>query len=416
MKMMNQPDINKIFKPLFTSKKRYFFITGGRGSLKSSTIHQFIAILTFEKGHGILFTRYTMTSAEKSIIPEFKLTLERLAITDEFHITKNKIINKKTKSFIYFSGIKTSSGDQTANLKSISGITTWIIEEGEDFNDEKAFDTIDDSIRTKEKQNRIIWIQNPSTKTHFIYQRWIKPKNKQVLIDGYNVTVSDMPNVEHIHTTYKIALHYLDESWIAKKDKWKQKAVESNNPYKSHYYHNYIGGWLEKAEGVIFEDWETGTFDESLSFAYGLDFGFSPDPTTMCKVAVDNKRRLIFVEELFYKTNLSTEAIINELNNHTTKGELIIADAAEKRLINDIRLKGVNVQPCQKFPGSVKKGIKDMLGYKIIVCGDSPNLKEELNEYKWNDKKAGIPEDNFNHCIDSTRYAFERLSRSASIW
>ncbi|NIQ13321.1 MAG: PBSX family phage terminase large subunit, partial [Candidatus Dadabacteria bacterium] len=62
---------------------------------------------------------------------------------------------------IYFSGIKTSSGDQTANLKSIAGITTWIIEEGEDFNDEVAFDKIDDSIRTIDKQNRIIWIQNP---------------------------------------------------------------------------------------------------------------------------------------------------------------------------------------------------------------------------------------------------------------
>ncbi|NIQ16564.1 MAG: PBSX family phage terminase large subunit, partial [Candidatus Dadabacteria bacterium] len=267
---MNEPEVDKIFAPLFRSNKRYFLLTGGRASLKSTTVHQFIARLTYQKGHGILFTRYTMTSAEKSIIPEFKVILDRLGITQEFHITKNVITNKKTGSFIYFSGIKTSSGDQTANLKSISGITTWIIEEGEDFNDERAFDVIDDSIRTIDKQNRIIWIQNPSTKTHFIYQRWIKPKNKQVKIHGYNVTISDMPNVEHIHSTYRYALKYLDESWIAKKDRWKQLAKESQNPYKSHYYHNYIGGWLEKAEGVIFENWETGSFDESLNFCYGM--------------------------------------------------------------------------------------------------------------------------------------------------
>ena len=151
--------INSVFKPLYTSKKRYFLITGGRGSLKSSTVHDFIARLTYEAGHGILFTRYTMASAEKSIIPEFKVALERLDAVDDFYITKNKVTNRQSGSFILFSGIKTSSGDQTANLKSISGITTWVIEEGEDFTDEKAFDQIDDSIRSTLRPNRILWVQ-----------------------------------------------------------------------------------------------------------------------------------------------------------------------------------------------------------------------------------------------------------------
>ena len=105
------PIISEQFKPLYESDKRYFLITGGRASLKSTTIHDFIARLTFETGHGLLFTRYTMTSAHKSIIPEFLTTLERLKITQYFHLTKNKIINLQTNSFIMFSGIKTSSGD-----------------------------------------------------------------------------------------------------------------------------------------------------------------------------------------------------------------------------------------------------------------------------------------------------------------
>lgn len=185
--------ISAVFKPLYTSPDRYFLLTGGRASLKSSTVHDFIARLTYEQGHGVLFTRYTMASAESSIIPEFRITLERLGITADFKITKNVITNLRTGAFIYFSGIKTSSGDQTAKLKSIAGITTWVIEEGEDFKDEKAFDAIDDSIRTAGQRNRVIWIQNPTTKEHFIYQRWIEPANRKVKVHGYNVTVSALP-------------------------------------------------------------------------------------------------------------------------------------------------------------------------------------------------------------------------------
>ena len=163
--------INDLFKPLYTSKKRYFLVVGGRGSLKSTTVHDFIARLSYESGHGILILRYTMTSAEKSVIPEFKTCLERLNIESDFEISGTKITNIKTGSFILFSGIKTSSGNQTANLKSLHGITTVVIEEGEDFVDEKAFDAIDDSVRAVGVQNRIIWIQNPTTREHFIYKR-----------------------------------------------------------------------------------------------------------------------------------------------------------------------------------------------------------------------------------------------------
>src|SRR5687767_11556628 len=97
---LNGVPIKKVFRQLYTAQTRYFFLTGGRASLKSTTVHDFLARLSYEAGHGILFTRYTMTSAEKSIIPEFLLTLDRLNIRDDFHVTKNIIRNKKTGSFI----------------------------------------------------------------------------------------------------------------------------------------------------------------------------------------------------------------------------------------------------------------------------------------------------------------------------
>jgi len=399
--------ISEEFKPLYTSKKRYFLITGGRASLKSTSVLDFIARLTFEKGNGILLTRYTMTSAHKSIIPEFVGVLDRLGITQHFHITQSKVTNNHTGSFILFSGIKTSSGDNTGNLKSLANINNWIIEEGEDFHNERAFDIIDDSIRSKINQNRVIWIQNPTTKEHFIYKRWIEPNNKQVDFKGHKVTMSNVDEVEHIHTTYHIAeqLGFLSEGWVKKANR-----IKKENPKQ--YFHNYIGGWLEKAIGVIYENWERGEFDNSLSWCYGLDFGFNPDETAMTKVAVDQKKKLIYIKEMLYQKNLSTDGMIKRLKQIAKEKDLIIGDNSEPRLIYDIRNEGgLNIYPCVKGAGSIKKGITDILSYKIIVCGDSNNLVKELSNYAWNDRKSGVPIDSFNHLADSFRYAFDRLNR-----
>jgi len=398
-------EVNEIYKPLYTSKNRYYLITGGRGSLKSSTIHDFVVRLTYEQGEGVLFTRYTMTSAEKSIIPEFLLTLDRLGVASAFEITKTKIVNKLTGSFILFSGIKTSSGDQTANLKSISGITCWVIEEGEDYTDEKSFDTIDDSIRTISKQNRVIWIQNPSTREHFIYKRWLENSTKQIEIEGYNVTVSDKPEITHIHSWYGIAKHYLSHDWLAKANKAKEQQPKW-------YYHNYIGGWLERAEGAIFTNWTMGEFDNSLPYVYGQDYGFSVDPTTLVKVAVDEKKKIIYADEKFYSTvGMGTNEIFEANKQATKPNELIIADSAEPRLIDDLRRKGLNIQPCEKGAGSVSAGITKMQDYQIVITPTSHNLRKELSNYIWNDKKAGIPVDAFNHCIDPLRYSTMYLTK-----
>ena len=397
--------INKVYKPLYTSDKRYFLVTGGRGSLKSTTVHDFICRLTYQKDQGILFTRYTMTSATKSIIPEFIETLKRNNSEGNFYITKDKIINLTTGSFIIFSGIKTSSGNQTANLKSLSGITTWVIEEGEDFDDEKAFDTIDDSIRSNLIQNRVIWIQNPSTKEHFIYKRWIENSSKQIDVEGYKVTVSDHNDVEHIHTTYKIAEHFLSKSFINKAE-----LAEKNNP--KWYYHNYIGGWLEKPEGVIFENWNEGKFDESLPYVYGMDFGYVNDPTTLVKVAKDKNN--IYLKEYCYQTGMSTSQISEMLFKTINPNDTVIADNAEPRLIAELQELGHRVYPCIKGKDSILNGITQMQDYNIIVDIDSNNIKKELNNYRWHDK-INKPIDDYNHAIDAARYAYDEMSRESKM-
>ena len=219
------------YKTLFRSKpdSRYFLITGGRGSGKSYTVNLFLLNLTYEVGHIILFTRWTMTSAHISIIPEFLDKIEVMNLQADFEITQNEIINKRTGSKILFRGIKTSQGTATANLKSISGVTTWVLDEAEELVDENVFDRIDLSIRTKETPNRVILVMNPSFKSHWIYQRWISK------------SISD---TTYIHTTYLHNKRNLSQSFIEQAERVKESNI-------SRYNHLFIGDWLDDAEGLL---------------------------------------------------------------------------------------------------------------------------------------------------------------------
>lgn len=387
--------IDEAFKPLYTSNKRYFFITGGRGSLKSTSVHDFISRLTYDKGHGILVTRYTMTSAEKSIIPEFKIVATRNGSINDFLITNSKIINKITGSFILFSGIKTSSGDQTANLKSLAGITTWVIDEGEDFKDEKTFDDIDDSIRTNEKQNRVIWIQNPSTIDHFIHKRWVDKTPKVLNIEGYDIITSNHKDVEAIHTTYHIAKGYLSESIL-------QKIEDTKLSDPKKYLHKYLGAWLDKAEGVVFTNWKYGAFNpDNLQTSFGQDYGFSIDPTTLVEVAIDKKQKRIYLKEHLYKPKLTTSEIAH-INKTICGNRLIVADSAEPRLIDELVKHGCRIVGTTKGAGSISAGIAIMQDYELIVEGE--NIGKELNNYVYTDKGSKLFLDAWNHILDAARY------------
>ncbi len=379
------------YKPLISSKSRYFIITGGRSSGKSYSVASFLLMLTFEKGHKILFTRYTMSSAHISIIPEFIQKIEYLNISEHFDITKTSIINKLTGSEIIFKGIRTSSGIQTANLKSIEGITTWVLDEAEELVDENIFDKIDLSIRTKNNQNRVIIIMNPATKEHFIYKRFFEDMGIE---PGSNMTTS---KATYIHTSYLDNIENINESILTQ-----IKDLEMNNPKR--YNHIIMGSWLDKAEGVIFSNWSIGDFKMTDRVIYGSDFGFSIDPSTC--VAVSFEGNTIYVKEIFYKQKMITIDFINEYKK-LPEGSLIIADSAESRLIEEIQREGINIRKTLKKPGSVKEGIMFMMDYNIIIDSNSVNLIREFNNYSWSDRISGHPIDKWNHGCDSIRYVIQ---------
>jgi phage terminase large subunit len=374
---------------LLGSDSRYFVITGGRGSGKSYSLNSFLLLLTYEVGHVILFTRYTLTSAHISIIPEFIDKIETANLNNDFSITKDEIINLKTGSKILFKGIKTSSGTQTANLKSLAGVTTWVLDEAEELNDEDTFDKIDFSIRAKDVQNRVILVLNPATKEHFIYKRFYESKG---VADGSNLVKGD---TTYIHTTYEDNIKNLSQSFILQIEDMKVR-----RPQK--YKHQILGGWLDKAEGVVFNNWSFGTFNPNdLPTSFGLDFGFSIDPDTLIEVAIDKDHKRIYVKEHLYQNGLRMEDLAKICLDKATN-KLIIADSAEQRLISDLAHKGLNIDPIKK--GTIESGVTLMLDFDIIVDTDSSNIAKEFNNYAYLNKGSKLYIDDFNHAIDAIRY------------
>ena len=395
----------KIYYPLYKDKDKFIIlITGGRGSGKSFNASAFIERLTFEKSldrsfaHTILYSRYTMVSAHMSIIPEMMEKIDMDGTGKYFRATKTDIINRRSGGRIMFRGIKTSSGNQTAKLKSIHGITTFVCDEAEEWTNEQDFDKIMLSIRQKGIQNRIIIIMNPTDSNHFIYKKYIENTHKLVEIDGVPVQISTHPNVLHIHTTYFDNLDHLSTEFLKEVEQMKK-----DNPEK--YAHTVIGRWADVAEGAVFKKW--GIVEEfpmwCKKVAIATDWGFTNDPSTGIRCGIIDNR--LYVDELFYETGMLTNEIAKKLKPWNLK---VYGDSADPRLIQEIRNRGVNIYPVDKYPGSVVAGIDKIKEYELFVTKRSYHIMEELRNYVWDKDKDGHyinePIDAWNHCLDPIRY------------
>ena len=163
-----------------------------------------------------------------------------------------------------------------------------------------------------------------------------------------------------------------------------------------------MGGWLDKAEGVVFDNWKIGEFNpDNLQTSCGMDFGFSIDPDSLTEVAIDKKHKKIYLKEHIYQNGLKShdlaKLVLDKINN-----KLIIADSAEPRLIADLKHLGVNIKAVKK--GTIESGVTRMQDYQLIITPESTNIAKELNNYAYADKGSKLYVDKYNHAIDGVRY------------
>ena len=393
---MEKINISKKFKPLFNlpTGVDVFIVTGGRYSQKSFAVSTAVVTNSLKYEHRTLYTRYTSASSRDSIFPEVTEKIDMLGLDEQFTISNNRIESNFNNAKIVFKGLKAGSGIQTANVKGFKDFSCWVLEEGEELNDEDVFTKILLSIRGNKKNdennNIKIVILNPASKEHFIYKKYFEDKG---VPEGFN-GVKD--NVCYIHTSYLDCLEFVPNEIVRYFDELKK-----SNPKK--YEHIVLGGWLDKAEGVIFTNWKVGKFNEDIESIFGQDYGFSIDPTTLIEVAIDNDKKKLYVRECFGKQGLSTSEIFT-LNKYHAKDSLIIGDSAEPRLISELEDRGQNIEGAIKGQGSITSGISLMQDFEIIVDEDSTEIVKEFNNYIWLSKKANVPIDAYNHRIDPIRY------------
>jgi len=399
--------ISQKYKPLFTRPKGVdtFILTGGRFSSKSYTAAIASVNWAAKLEHRILYGRYTSVSGKDSTFPEVEEKIKLLGFDDYFDVTQNRIDSTINKSKIVFKGFKTGSNVQTASLKSLKDFSVLLVEEAEEIPDYDTYEKVSLSIRGNndfdEEPNIKVLILNPTTKEHWIYKEFFESKGVDAGFNG----VKD--NVCYIHTSYLDCLEFVPKDIIRSFEDMK-----INKPTR--YKHIVMGGWLDRMEGCVIEDWRIGQMDESQPFVYGMDFGYVNDPTTLVKVSQDEKN--IYTDLKLHRVAMSTNDIIKFLEQTVDKSDLILADCAEPRLIEELQVEGFNIIGCRKGKDSVKNGLARLNEKTIVSEEKDTDFHRELNNYVWSDKKSNTPVDKYNHVIDAVRYAYDELSSENSFW
>lgn len=392
------------------SKVDTVLLSGGRDSGKTFGLSCFNVVACADYGHRILYTRQTMSSTDNSIASALENRMDLLDLAHEFESANNNYTLKdKRKGKISITGQKTSVGTQTAKLKSLEDYSIFETDEGEELTSYDDWMKIKRSMRATDVQCLSIICFNPPTREH-----WIAEEFYQNIPDGFNGIID---NILYIHTTYldngkeNMAEHNWNEyedlrlnyelylSTPKDERDFLDKIIEKK--YKRYKY-DILGGFKQKNEGVIYDDYEIGDFDDSLPFIYGLDFG-SNDPDACVKVAIDEKRKRIYAEEIIFQNNLSTNKLDLLLNDRVGKSFKIVGDSAGKRTINDLWDVGFNIEKTRK--GRVIDEIKIIQGYTIVVTKNSVNLQKALNNYHWA-VKGDIPHHDWSDLLDALRYGF----------
>lgn len=366
------------YRRLFDNDWREAAIYGGRFSLKSHTIARYLLIQArMKKCRIACFREFQNSIAESShqlladLIEEYEL--------NEFQVTNNAIVNTLNGSDFIFKGLHHNE----QSVKSIEGIDIAWVEEAQTVS-QTSLEVLTPTVRSE------------GSKIIYSYNRLLEndPVHTRIVIEG-------RPNSLIINVNYDVALKY---GWMPDVIRLEMEDDKEKRPalYKTKWL-----GLPASLESRIYKDWEM--IDEIPHEArlkrYGLDFGYSNDPTAI--VAVYEYNGGFILDEVCYLKGLLNEQIANVLK--VLERAPIMADSAEPKSIDELKLHGLLILPSQKGPGSVNQGIQYIQGQRISVTKRSVNLLGEYYSYLWMSDKDGRiinePTGGYDHALDAVRYA-----------
>lgn len=397
--------VGKHYNRFWKFKGRYRVVKGSRASKKSKTTAlYFIVKMMKHKGANLLVIRKTFRTLKDSCFTELKWAIKRLGVEDHWKITESplQIEYIPTGQKIFFRGL-----DDPFKVTSITvdnGSLCWMwIEEAYEVMNEDAFNVLDESIRGSVEDGlfkQITLTLNPWNEHHWIKKRFFD--------------ADPDPDVLALTT------NYTHNEFLDAADRKVFETMKKNNPRR--YRVAGLGDW-GIVDGVIFERWREEAFDlneiakiKGIRSAFGLDFGYTNDPSALWCGMVDPEGKRIFVFDEMYRKAMSNEAIFQEIQSMGYVKERIRADSAEPKSIDRLRELGIkNIKAARKGKDSVNNGIDFIQDFEIIIHPRCVNFLTEISNYTWDTdrfgKRINKPIDDFNHLMDAMRYALEDLIR-----
>jgi phage terminase large subunit len=350
------------------SPKRVTHHVGGTRSGKSYAILQWIIVQLLQTKQTATIVRRTIPSLKRTVIKDIKDIMDGLGIWEDdcYNITD------RVYTFYNDSEIQFISTDDPQKLRGLKSDILWI-DESQEVDEESYFQLM---IRTS----------GP-------------------IILSYNPTVSPFHWLRTMDDCHRYFTTFRDNPYLSKEIINAIKALEKNNPKAWRIYG--LGEFVANDKAIFEFDVVDGIPVGAEFVCYGMDFGYSNDPTAIVSLWKLNNE--IYITEHCYEKGMVTTDIANKLKELVEGREEIWADSAEPRLIEELKRMGYNIRPVIKGKDSINFGIQVLQNYKLKIPKQCPNLLNEMYSYEWETDRFGKqldrPVDFNNHCIDAARYA-----------
>jgi len=384
---------------------------GSRASKKSKTTALWYATWLNKKGYedaNLIVFRKTYRTIKDSCFTDLKWALDRLGVINEWNITLSplEMTRKKTGQKILFRGL-----DDTLKITSVTvekGSLCWAwLEEAYEVMNEADFDILNESIRGEcpaplFKQWTITF--NPWNEHHWLKKRFFDaPPSPDILA---------------------MTTNYMCNEWLDESDIRMFEDMRVRNPRR--YAVAGLGGW-GIVDGLVYENWREEAFDidhirqlPGVVSAFGMDFGYTNDPSTLFCGLLDKENKRLYVFDEMYQKGMSNKRIADTVQDMGYGKERITADSAEPKSIDELKGLGLRVRAAAKGKDSIQNGIQWIQDLEIIIHPRCVNFITEISNYTWDKDKFGnklnVPIDDFNHLMDAMRYALEKHIAKKSGW
>lgn len=367
---------------------------GGAGSGKSYGATQKILLKSLKYVRKVLVIRKIQRTVKDSIWALILSHLHASGFYSACRVNKSDYeIELPNGSVFLFKGL-----DDPEKIKSIDGITDIVIEEATELT-EDDFTQLNLRLRADAPYLQIYLMFNPISKKNWVYDYFFTRKLPE--------------NIKVVKTTYN------DNKFLSEEYKRELEQLKERNPA---YYRIYALGEFATLDKLVFPVYQTKIVSEDdvqgLKRWIGLDFGYINDPSAIVWGYIDPAHKRIYVTGEYVKRGMKNNEIADTIISLGLHKDKSYADCAERKSIDEIRDKGVNIEPTEKGKDSVIHGIQWVQQHELIVDERCFKVIEELENYTWKkDKKTGEyvnePVDTFNHTIDAIRYGLNKYIKGA---